>query len=208
MTQLLDFEERGERNDRVVQMALREIDARLLAEAAVAMNDEERNIVFRNMSKRAHRMIVEEIERAEETTSEIAAKRAKEFFVQKLRKYRDYVSNRPESVDSGDLPRLDTTDDESIVESFVSLAKLANQKGRLALEDVEMASELPIATKGMQLVVDGWDPLQARAILEQMKRTHIQELERRIDMIIEGIDSLMSDDIPIAVEEKLRAYIG
>ena len=41
MTQLMDFEESGESNDRVVQMALREIDSRLLAVAAVAMDEAE-----------------------------------------------------------------------------------------------------------------------------------------------------------------------
>jgi len=205
----MDFEESGESNDRVVQMALREIDSRLLAVAAVAMDEAERGIVFRNMSKRAHAMIVEEISQAEQTTSSIESERAKEYFVQKLRKYRDYVTRRPpEKTSTDSTPALSTQSETAIVESFVELVRFARSHGRLALEDAEVDSEFPLAQKALELVVDGWEPMLARTILERLKTAYLHQAERRMDMIIDGVDSLISDDLPIAVEEKLKAYIG
>lgn len=209
MTRLTDLEERSEPNDRAVQMALREIDSRLLAEAAVAMVEAEREIVFRNLSKRAHAMIVEEISQAEKTTSENTSKRAKEFFVQKLQKYRHYLTRRhPKDTSVTSPPTLTTQTETEIVESFVELVRFARSHGRLALENAEIRSDFPLANKGLELVIDGWEPMVAREILERLKTTYLEKAERQMDMIIDGIDSLISDDLPIAVEEKLKAYLG
>jgi hypothetical protein len=208
MIQLIDFKERREHHDRVVQMALREIDSSALSRAAVAMNDEEREIVYRNMSKRACALLAEDVARDEQTISKHAASKAKEFFLQKLRKYREYIARRPPPEHPPTAPpALDTSSEEALIESFTELVRFARSRGNLALEDANLSNAEAIARRGVELVVDGWDPILIRDILTRMKETYLAAEERRIEMIIEGVDSLVSEDVPLVAEERLRAFL-
>lgn len=207
MVQVMDFQEVNEDNDRVIQSALRETDTTVLAQALTTMDQTERDVVYRNMSKRAHALLSEEVTQAEQNVSQTAANKAKEFFVQKLRKYREYSARRPHVPVADSPPELDTSSEESIIESFVDLVRYARIHGLLSLEGTGVQSEYPISGKGMELVIDGWEPMLIRSILERTKATYLAKVERRLDMIMDGIDSLTSGDLPIAVEERLRAYV-
>jgi hypothetical protein len=204
MIELTDFEARE--NDRVIQLALREIDTTVLARAMVAWDEAERMIILRNMSKRAAAMLMDEVGRLAGSASEKSSTEAKEFFLQKLRKYREYVA-RSTIEPPAEMPALRTESAEAIVASFVDLVRLARHHGILALEGVAVESDLPLAKKGLELCMDGWDPMLAREILERSKRTYLDDVERRLDMLIIGFDSLKSGDLAIATEERLRAYL-
>ena len=220
MISMKDFQEQMPENDRVVQMALREIDTGLLADACLAMSGDEREIVYRNMSVRAKDMLQEEVAGAEGRTPQHAADKALEFFLQKLRKYRNYLRDSEVreagaagegAVGAGDResgpPKLDTATDARIVESFAALSRYARVNGMLALDAVETVSPYRLAQKGLQLVVDGWDPMLSRTILEQIKRTEMKRVERQLDMLIEGFDALVADDPPLVLREKLEAFL-
>lgn len=208
MIQLRDFEPPTEANDRVVQMALRETDTAVLAQAAVAMDGEEREIIFRNLSKRAFSLFAEEVARAEGAVSKAAASEAREFFIGKLKKYHEIVRMRAEVTSVGEPPVLDTTDDERIVESFVNVVRFVREQGILALEPTKVVSDFPLTEKGIQMVIDGWDPALMREILERMKASYLSLIKRRLDMIVDGFESLVSVELPQVVEARLRAHIS
>lgn len=207
MIEMMEFAESNMENDRVVQMALRETDSSLLATAAVAMDQAEREIVYRNMSERARAVIIEEVVQAESAVAFEAAQEAKAFFVQKLRKYRGYVRRRGGEQPRAELPLLRTGTEEEILQSFVALVRFARIRGDLALDEVQIQSEFPLTRKGIELVVDGWEPMLTRSILDQAKRSYLESVARKLDMIIDGIDSLLTNELPIVTEERLRAYL-
>lgn len=205
MIQLTDFELRE--NDRVIQMALREIDTTVLSRAMLAWNKAERNIILRNMSKRAAGILMDEVDQLGSSVPQKTADEAKEFFLRKLKKYRQYVARRSQ-VEPTNAPALRTGSTEEIVESFVDLIRFARHHGMLAVGEAAVESEFPLVKKGLELSVDGWEPMLAHEILERAKRAYIRDAELKLDMIITGFDSLMSGDLPIALEERLRAYLA
>ena len=106
MVTTLEFKESSERNDRIVQLALREIDIHVLAEAMVDMSTEEREIIFRNMSKRACELGKEEIGRIEKTVSVDRKEKSRDFWLQLLSRSAKYYPGDFESL-SQSPPRFE-----------------------------------------------------------------------------------------------------
>lgn len=207
MVQLTDLEPPTETNNRVIQTALRETDEVVLARAAVAMGSREREIIFRNLSKRALSLFSEEVARAEDTVSEAAANEARDFFLATVERCRQIVGMRATVSSGGENPVLDTSEDEKTVESFVNLVRFARESGILALESTKVMSDFPLTEKGLEMLVDGWDPAMMREILEQMKMSYFFRIRRQLEMIVEGFESLVSEELPAAVEARLRAHL-
>jgi hypothetical protein len=57
------------------------------------------------------------------------------------------------------------------------------------------------------MTIDGWDPVEQRAILERMKETWLASSSRTIDILIAGIECLGGDEHPLIIEERLRAFL-
>ena len=207
MTTLMDFQEPGPENDRVVQMALREIDTALLARAMVSWSDDEQEIIYRNMTERAIVLLKEEMAHNGPATTEQESLDTADFFVQKLLKYRKYAQSVGPGSGPLERPVLDTGSPEAIVESFTAICRFAKIKGFVALEGIEDGAQNPVARKGLELAIDGWEPMLVRTILEHMKASHLSRVERELDMIIDGVDNLISGVTPIVVHQVLQAYI-
>lgn len=62
--------------------------------------------------------------------------------------------------------------------------------------------------KALEFLIDGWEPLLMQSILETYKQSYLRNVEKQLDMILEGIDSLASKDMPLVTEERLRAHIS
>ncbi|MCK4514546.1 MAG: hypothetical protein KAU31_04770 [Spirochaetaceae bacterium] len=207
MTTLVDFKEPGAENDRVVQMALREIDTALLARAMVEWSEEEQEIIYRNMTERAVILLKEEMAHNGPATSERESSGAVDFFVQKLLKYRKYAQSMRPGTGPLQRPVLDTSNPEAIVESFTAISRFAIINGFVALEGIEEDTQNPVARKGLELAIDGWEPMLVRTILERMKAHYLSRVEQELDMIIDGVDNLISGVTPIVVHQVLQAYI-
>ncbi len=203
--ELMDFQEPTERNNRIVQFALREVDATLLAKAALQMSQEERGIILRNVSERASKLFTEEISAVEAETPRHIAAKAKETFVQKLHKYRDY--DDPGDATGSEPPHFSTTTLAEVRRSLIELVEFARRNGALAVESVRPDTDDPIARKGLQFVVDGWDPLDARQILERHKETQLELERRRLDMLINGFDAILSEQPVYLLRERLSAFL-
>jgi len=204
---LEDFREQVGDNDRIIQMALRETDSSLLAEAMAFLEPELRDIIYRNMSVRASKMLTDEVTEAERTVSQHSSRDALEFFVQKLSKYRRYTSGREHKAVPETPPPIDVSSDKAVVETFAQLSWFVRIRGWLALEGADEKIDDPLVRKGLEMAIDGWDPMIVRQVLERMAETALAALKRRQQMVIEGIDSLLSADVAMATEEKLRAFI-
>lgn len=195
------------RNNWIVQRALTEIDTRVLCTAMLGLSDELRGVIYRNVSDRVQQMCRGDIEaRAETGQEKIDGAQAL-----LLRLLEQTSAGAPSSVSEttpSPLPdvRLDTPD--AVATTFRDLAVFAQSQGALALGKLEEKIGDPLMLKGICLLVDGWEPLLRRSMLEKRKAALLHDLEVRYDMILDGIDALCHGDTPAGIEEKLRSHIA
>lgn len=203
---LSDLAEPTERNDRAIQMALRETDTSVMAEFLAGREVPEREIIYRNMSDRGRELLTQEIAQVEGTVPPGAARRAEQFFLQRLSRFLNYTS-RPLRSLPDTPPNLDFSSDEALVESLLLVSRYERAKGTLSLKEMAASIPHPVARKGLQLAVDGWDPVERRAILERTKETYLASVSRTIDILITGTESLGGDEHPLLIEERLKAFL-
>jgi len=203
---LSDFAEQTERHDRAIQMALRETDMSVMVEFLAGVPESERAIIYRNMSERACEMLMKSIGEIEEAVSPAQQQRAEQFFLQRLSRFLNYTS-RAQSPLPDHPPELDFSSEEALVTSLLLVSRYERARGTLSLDGMVDQIEHPIAKKGMQMIIDGWDPLEQRAILERMKETYLSAEARTIDILIAGIDCLGGDEHPLVIEARLKAFL-
>jgi hypothetical protein len=207
MVTTLDLREAAERNDRIIQAALREIDSHVLAEAMIDMSAEEREIIYRNMSKRACTLEQEEIAGIEKTTPLHRKTKSREYWHQLLTRSEKFASRSVEHA-TRVPPDLNTSKPEELVATFTALNAFIRSNGALKLEGAGARTDDPLLRRAIDLTVDGWDPMLVRSILERMKETMIADLRRHCEMIIEGIASIQENDVPQVTEMKLRVFLS
>lgn len=204
-----NFMKEGHFEDIVIQMALREIDSEPLATALVDQDEEVREIIFRNMSKRAVVMIREDIRRLA-TAAPSSIQMGQELFAGLLaRNEKLYRERGVEGIrKTPPPPEIDIGSREGIVGSFSALATFIRDAGLLPLLDIEKRTDNPLFATGLRMLVEGWDPLLMRSILEKYKASLLRAREIEYDLIIEGIDSLASKDNPVVLEERLKSLVA
>lgn len=192
-------------NDRVVQRALADVDMDVLATALVDLPGDVRSIFFRNMSKRAATLLAEHIDgRRGILPSRIEA--AREVLAQRLQAHAKAHAGEASAENEEDLPEVALGSPEAIVSTFGRLAAFVGRHGFLPLERLESSIANPLLRMGVELLVDGTDPLLIRTILEKYQETYLQQAKATLAMIVDGIDSLAAGELPHLVEQKLRAY--
>lgn len=203
---LTDFAEPTERHDRAIQMALRETDVSVMAEYLAGVPTEQRDIVYRNLSERACKLLMGDIAEIEGTVSAGQQRRAEQFFLQRVSRFLNFVSREMEPLPDHP-PALDFSSDEALVSSLLVISLYERTKGTLSLDEMVGSVEHPIARKGLQMTIDGWDPVERRAILERMKETYLASVSQTIDILIAGIECLGGDEHTLLIEERLKAFL-
>lgn len=203
---LSDFAEQTRRHDRAIQMALRETDMEVMAEFLAGVPADERGIVYRNMSERACRMLMKEVSELEGEVPAGQQRRAEQFFLQRLSRFLNYTAREEEPLPEHP-PRLDLSSHEALVASLLQISRYERARGTLSLDEMVDSIEHPVARKGIQMTIDGWDPVEERAILERMKETYLASASRTIDILIAGVECLGGDEHPLLIEERLKAFL-
>ena len=207
MLDLSKYEENLDRNNIILQMALRDIDASLLVTAMTGMDERTKEIVFRNMSKRAIHMLKEDI-REMGSASPSAVEAAREFFARLLEKHEGEIDDGISPSADPEPPIPDLGSEEGIIASFCLLVDFVKRNGLLPLEPLIDALDDPLMRKGLLMLVEGWDPLLQRAILERYKESYLRNLGLKMDLVIEGLDSLSAKDNSLITEQKLRSLVA
>jgi hypothetical protein len=191
---------------RAIQMWLREIDAEVLAKGMAGMGRAGRERVLENMSQRAGGMLSEMIPAAEKTAGDKEKTEAQSFLrdiLQRMIAEGKSYAPPPEKVP---VVKLDSPAD--IVESFGAMAAFVRDFGVLGLEKVKETTTHPLLKKGLMYLVDGWDPMWAQSMLENLKAHHLKRIETEFDMILEGISLLYQANPAGATKEKLKSICG
>jgi hypothetical protein len=200
-------------NNLVIQRALGEVDTGVLITAMAGLPEEVRGMFYRNMSSRTNAMCKEEIASrgpalsARASLSQARIEAAQAVVLQALRRCGEQAEGEAFQPDRGGAPEIRLDSPEAVIATFRSLASYVRKNGFLPLEAVEGAIDDPVMRKGIELRVDGWEPLLSRSILEKYKASALRSFETRLDMILEGMDALASRDLPQGVEERLRAHL-
>ena len=101
-----------------------------------------------------------------------------------------------------------------IIDFMVECCVTARHKGLLALENLIKNQENEFITFAMGLIIDGYDPLKIKDILELLIRTEAQKethtAKQHLERIIigEGVLSVQVGDDPRLMEIKLLCYLG
>jgi hypothetical protein len=199
---------------RITQRASRQLDEQVLAMALAALPQSVRDYVYKNVSRNTAETLKEDVARMESSTSAEQKRAAVETVCAVYEKVAEEMKGfeaAPESV-TKPVPfpeevvvQLGTK--QEIVESIVAIAEVARAQGLLALEDVRCGDN-PFFQLGLQMAVDGADPDIVHAILERTKTTMLHELEERLSMMIEGIESIQMGDNPRIIEARLKAFLA
>jgi len=216
-------------DDRAVQKVLRELDSAELASALLSAPEEISRIVFRNMSGRAGALLREDMKQrgqTEDSARDVAAAKVNTV----IEKLIDAGEIRRGKATSQAAPGLktaitiDTNDLKTLRESLLSIGGKARAQGLFSLEDDVGGIRDAFLKDGLQLMIDGTDP----AVIDRILRTDTESYERtgtlrireatlrmereqavgvaRRKMILDGILSIQSGDIPHILARKLAAY--
>ncbi|TVQ26972.1 MAG: hypothetical protein EA383_03755 [Spirochaetaceae bacterium] len=207
MVTLTDLAENTERNNRIIQRALREIDEQVLAQALVDMTEQQSEIVFRNMSPRGKDGVVEAIEQEKKNAGPGSRRRATEILQQLLTTMTKYAKADTDNEQAWLPEHLPATTPDETIETIVGLSRFVRAQGYLSLEEVADTASDPLLRKGIELLADGWDALQLRSVLETYKRTALETEARRLDILVDGLESIAMQDLTHTLTEKLLAYL-
>lgn len=210
MANFSDYQEDTGWNNLVIRHALGEVDTEVLATAMAGLSEDVRNMFYRNMSRRTGdlcREIIGSRGTLKRSASQARIKAAQAVVLQLLHKYAEKAEGEEFQPDRGGIPEIRLASPDGLIATFRSLAAYVRENGFLPLEEVEASIDDPVMRKGIEMRVDGWEPLLSRSTLEKYKASALRSFETRLDMILDGIDALASGDPPQLVEEKLRAHI-
>ena len=193
---------------RGMQRALRKIDTHVLAIALSDVPEDLRTAVFRNMTKTSGEILEKEIRIIKKTKNynfryaDMNPRKAKEILSEILLKFVSECYTQ-ETKYTGELPEIDLTTFETIIESFEKIGYFVYENGLLSIEGLMDKIGDPFFQKAVQLLLDGYDPLLFEGLLENYKRRMLQNCEVRMSMIIEGVKSLQMGHPPTSIREKL-----
>jgi len=208
MTDFSDFRESGRVRDIAIQHTLRQLDERMLSMALVEMAEEDREIFYRNMSKRACDLFMQDVAESEKhpaRTFAEASGRAQERIRTMLDTRRAMVQEDEEQTPD-EPPPMRCTGDAELIETLVQLRRFIARHGILALQGVDLDGAPPLLRRGLELYLDGYDGAMVQSVLEQTKESLVTRFANTQNLILEGMGALMASTPAHEMREKLEAF--
>lgn len=225
--QFHDVEELAELPDRTLQMMMRDIDNQDIARIAASCSPRLRERILENVTGRHRAQLEAAAPDPDESRTREAFDRALDV-ANLLLQYREIRredredltrtgrerreaqnrSGRDRFVElAGDRPSSRRTNAE-LVAVFKALAAVSRREGLLALDGIaaEFADE-ELLRRGMELMLDGYDVVDLRTMLETKRQALIEEFRRRTDVILEGLERISCGDNPEMVEDACRKHV-
>ncbi|MDA8410947.1 MAG: hypothetical protein M0001_11190 [Treponema sp.] len=193
--------------DIVIQMALRDIDSELLATVLADQGEEIRDLIFGNMSLRAVAYLKEEV-KDPDSLPPGALEAAQAHLGKLLQKHLATWKAEGAFPPAPKPPEIDLSSREAIIDTFSKLMQFVRREGILPLDEIRATTTHPMLQQGLQMLVEGWDPLLMRSVLERYKESWLRAQEIEYELLIEGIDSLASRDHALVTKQKLRSYVA
>jgi hypothetical protein len=197
---------------RITQRVFRHSDLQVLAMALSALPQSVRDYMYKNVSRNTAETLREDVARMKTSTSEEQKRAAVETLyavyekvAEELKEFDPEPKFASKPVPFPEEVAVSFGTKQEIVESIVAIAELARGHGLLALEAVR--GDDPYFQLGLQLVVDGTEPDVVHTILERTKTTMLHELEEKLSMTMEGIESIQVGENPRLIEARLKGFL-
>ena len=203
---LQDYQENTESHNRIIQSALRELEMDVIIQALIQYDEEEREIIYRNLSRRVYEVVTNELKLNSKQFSKSIQQKANETLLQKLNKYDEYYSYIETFLPENENFVYDHQYDDCPEKYFLALRQYIESKGVLQLNNILASIKEPFLHKGLELIVDGQDSLFIRSILDIYKKQRIRKLTDDLDMLEDAIESIANHESPIILQEKIKAY--
>ncbi len=181
--------------DHDIQMSLLEVEFPVLAKALVGLSDSQRKIFFRNTTYSAkkqlskmlasyHELEEEEIASAQEALAEIINKNQLQASPIEMPNIRD---TKP--------VRVETRNKHEIFASLLDISQLVQKEGLPSLENTmhainEKYLENFVLKKGLEYILTGRDPKTSQALMDNLKKAMLKNIEEHLNMILEGIEQI------------------
>lgn len=205
--------------NRSMQRLLRDVDTRILAKALKNADNNIRKKIMVNMSVRAGKLLVEDINLLGETNDNIiitARKKILDLYM-KLIKSKDITSilNNHEEYTINKEPiqflkkkRFKIINDVDIKKLFVQLSKKSIKMGLLQLEPNINRIDDELIKKGIELIVDGTEPNLTKEILESILNKRLNQLKVQYEASIKAISAIQAGDNPTIIKDRLDAILS
>jgi hypothetical protein len=221
-------------SDEDIRKVILECDNETLAYALTGASDTVKNIIFSNMSDSARRLIKEDIdayyhirkediEIAEEDISNLIRKLDEQGDIslsdEPIQDITISHDNKAEiSEDEGStLENLKSmlslkygSSDEDLrrlIDIMTNLSRLSRREGLLYLEKLSPFIKENFIKKGLSFILNGLEPEMVNDMLNQYKKTLMARMEKKLDIMIEGLTSVQSAENPVVIREKLNLYL-
>ncbi len=204
MKHIHDFEENSDYNNRIIQMALREIETEVLTPALLELDEAMRKVIFRNMSPRAVEMIQEEMREAEGNLPRNAGRQGLDVFEHHLNIYHRFMRDEPNRAADAAAHFPDTSFSEDPKEFLLRFSYFIQMHPPLALEGFVDRAPHPGIAKAMQLMINGHSPESLLEIMAEMKRSAMRRTEREYDLILTTLESFASKQHPRLLKDRLE----
>jgi hypothetical protein len=203
MRKLDDFAENSDYNNRIIQMTLREIDTEVLVPALLSMDEVRRDIIFRNMSKRAVSMIREEMHIADGTLPHNAGKMGIDRLEHLLNIFDRHMKEDPDRAGRAatGFPAVSFADDPA--EFLLQFAYFISIHPPMALEGFLDRAPHPAIRRCMELMINGHTPESILDIIAQLRKTELRKVEREYDMIRATLESHAAGEHPRLLKDRL-----
>ena len=207
--------------NRAIEVLLRDIDSRDLTVFMLKIPPELYARIWKNMAQRPRELLADEMAERGAVTPEnisivqdrilsIANKLADELTAgnqeegeKKMDGLNESLTKELEEKSAGQRTAAE------LVPLFVELVKWARRDGLIAMDgfaEKNISDEL--MELGLRMTIDGTDVSEINSILKAKKTTMVKAYERRLELIIAGIEGIGTGVNPSTMEEKCRAFLG
>ena len=205
------FRSKKSNHDRGIQKMLRRIDTHILALALVDIGENDREIFYTNMTKRAVGILENEIklimQEMKSDDADIGDKEigdAKSLVASELHRWTNEKFDRP-PLRSGNLPDVKLDSFGDLLNTFVKINDHCVKNGLFSVNGIENKSDNALFKKGFELIVDGVDPLLVEEIMENYIKSLTSKYVRDLSLIWNAIKLIQKGTTTFELVEKLKS---
>jgi hypothetical protein len=205
------FKSKRINDSRGIQKALRRIDTHILALSLVKSEKNHREIFYRNMTKRAVKILEKDIEEAEFglTVNDPYIdgqyfENARKIVLEELINWTNEKYDKPQ-VYPNDLPDVKLDSFGNILQTFTGINDQCRKYGMFSINGIEDKTDNLLFKKGIEFIIDGTDPLMLEEIMENYIKSLSNKYIRELNMIWNALKLIQNGSTSFELVEKLKS---
>jgi hypothetical protein len=193
-----------DRNNMLLQRAIRDIDERDFVAALAGMDGDSRRVLYRNISKRAYESLSADLAEKEAGLGPQAMQAGVSEFLRILAMHERHAAieaPEPKAYSPG------TGSMASLRSNLLIIAQARLDDDYALLERLKGDEVDKLMRDGIRMALDGADPLAARGRLERRRELLLSAMGRRMDMAIEAFDCILGGESVGQTAERIEPFV-